>query len=181
MATRRVKLKGIAYWAKVFEDNRDLTGFEDSLVESGGQTSIDLDLTPDQMTLLKKSKSMKQGRTSPVDDNLVRVKLTRPWTKIINKRDGTGTVDLGGPPVVLKADGTAWDYDVDGVIGNGSEVEVVVSVFDVRGNRAGTRLEKVKVLVHNKYDPDAEDEDDIPAPQQKDKVAPKDIDDEIPF
>ena len=31
MATRKVKLTGLGYWAKVFEDNRDLTGFEDAL------------------------------------------------------------------------------------------------------------------------------------------------------
>ena len=44
MATRRVKLSGIAYWAKVFPENRDLTGFENALADVGGQTTIDIDL-----------------------------------------------------------------------------------------------------------------------------------------
>ena len=37
MATRKVKLTGLGYWAKVFEDNRDLTGFEDALKDVGGE------------------------------------------------------------------------------------------------------------------------------------------------
>jgi hypothetical protein len=52
----------------------------------------------------------------------------------------------------------------------------------------GTRLEKVKVLEHVKYEPD-EDEDDAPAPKPVAKAKPKPApapvddleDDEIPF
>ena len=65
MGTRKVKLTGIAYWSRVFEDNRDLTGFEDALKDVGGQTCIDVDLDADNMALLRKSKSMKRGIDSP--------------------------------------------------------------------------------------------------------------------
>lgn len=182
MATRRVKLTGTAYWSRVFEDNRDLTGFEDALKDSGGQTTIDVDLDDDNMAKLRKSKSMKRGTSSPDNDGLTRVKFTRKWEDRI----------AGGAPKVVKADGTVWDFDEDGLIGNGSTVEVTLSVYDTsRKAIVGTRLDKVKVLVHKEYDPDAEDEDDAPAPPPKtqgkvSKPLPKtpvhdDMDDEIPF
>lgn len=184
MGTRRVKLTGLGYWAKVFEDNRDLTGYEDALKDIGGQTSIDVDLDEDSMAKLRKSKSMKKGNTSPEDDDLTRVKFTRKW----EERYG------GGAPTVLKADGTEWDFDEDGPIGNGSTVEVTLTVYDTsRKNIVGTRLEKVKVIEHIPYVPDEddddEDEDEAPAPKPKAKAKPKakpkpqdDVDeDEIPF
>ena len=58
MSTRKVKLTGFGYWAKSFEDNRDLTGFENALVDIGGQTSIDLDIETVQLDKLKKSRSI---------------------------------------------------------------------------------------------------------------------------
>lgn len=182
MATRKVKLTGIAYWAKCFEDNRDLTGFEDALKDVGGQTCIDVDLDDANLALLRKSKSMKRGTPSPDNDGTTRVRFTRKWEDRI----------AGGAPKVVKADGTVWDLDDDGPIGNGSEVEVILSVYDTsRKAIVGTRLDKVKVLKHVVYDPDAEDEDDAPAPPPKaqgkvNKPLPKtpvhdDMDDEIPF
>jgi len=99
MGTRRVKLTGIGYWAKVFEDNRDLTGFENALVDIGGQTTIDLDVDNVQLDKLKKSRSMKRGTPSPDNDGLTRVKFTRKWTENYG----------GGAPDVVKADGTVWD------------------------------------------------------------------------
>lgn len=181
MATRKVKLKGLAYWAKVFEDNRDLTGFEDAKKEIGGQTTIDVDLDADNLALLRKSRSMKRGAPSMDNDGLTRVKFSRDWTGQY----------AGGPPKVIKADGTDWDYDVDGTIGNGSEVEIVLSVYDTsRKSIVGTRLEKVKVIKHVEFipnDDEDDDEDDTPPapskasgkkPTQKDQSFE---DDEIPF
>lgn len=182
MGTRKVKLTGLSYWAKVFEDNRDLTGFEDALKDIGGQTTIDMDLDGENLEKLKKSKSMKRGKVSPDNDGLTRVRFTRKWTEQYG----------GGAPTVVKADGSTWDYDEDGAIGNGSTVEVTLSVYDTsRKAIVGTRIEKVKVLEHREYDPDADDEeDDEPAPPPK-KSAPaaktkpapsrQELDDEIPF
>ncbi len=172
MGTRKVKLTGLGYWAKVFEDNRDLTGFEDALKEIGGQTTIDMDLDADNMEKLKKAKSMLRGKDSPDNDDKVRVRFKRKWTEQYG----------GGEPVVLKADGTAWDYDEDGPIGNGSTVEVTLSVYDTsRKAIIGTRLEKVKVLEHRPYVKD-EDEDEAPPLKPKAKTPSKEeLDDEIPF
>ena len=179
MGTRRVKLSGIGYWAKVFPENRDLTGYENALADIGGQTTIDMDLDQANMAKLTKSKSMKRGTPSPDNDGLTRVKFTRKWTENYG----------GGAPDVVKPDGQPWDYDMDGPIGNGSVVEVILSVYDTsRKNIVGTRLDKVKVIEHTPYDPDADDDDDETPPVQ---VAPKaqpkatpvkaPLEDEIPF
>jgi hypothetical protein len=189
LPTRKVKLTGLGYWAKCFEDNRDLTGYEDALKDVGGQTTIDMDLDQDNMDKLRKSKSMKRGTASIDNDGMTRVKFTRKWEHTIQTKKGL--MDLGGAPKVVKADGTDWDYDEDGPIGNGSTVEVTLSVYDTtRKAIVGTRLDKVKVIEHVPYEP-ADDADEAPpAPQPKPagKTPPKtssktpvDMDDEIPF
>ena len=68
---------------------------------------------------------------------------------------------------------------MDGPIGNGSLVEVTLAVYDIKkyGN-TGTRLERVKVLEHKKYDPD--EEDILPAPTPKAK-ANETVGEEVPF
>lgn len=184
MGTRKVKLSGYGFWAKVFEDHRDLTGYEDALKDVGGQCTIDVDLQPDQMEKLKKSKSMLRGKDSDDNEGFTRVRFKRKWQEEYG----------GGAPTVVKADGTKWDYDEDGPIGNGSFVEVTLSVYDTsRKQIVGTRLEKVKVIEHKPYDPDAEDEDDEPAAPPPKAAAPKakapaakapsakELEDEIPF
>jgi hypothetical protein len=174
MGTRKVKLTGYAYWAKVFEDNRDKTGFENALVEIGGQTTIDMDLDNESMEKLKKSKSMKRGSPSNDNGGMTRVRFTRKWTEEYG----------GGEPTVVKADGTKWDYDEDGPIGNGSTVEVVLSVYDTsRKAIVGTRLDKVKVLEHKAYNPDGDDdEEEEVKPAAKAKAPAKvELEDEIPF
>lgn len=178
MGTRKVKLRGIGYWAKVFEDNRDKTGYENALEDIGGQTTIDIDLDDEMVEKVRKSQSMKKGKPSEENEGMTRFKFTRKW----QERYG------GGAPIVLKEDGTEWDYDEDGPIGNGSEVEVVLSVYDTtRKNIVGTRLEKVKVVNHVPYVPpeQEDDEEDIPTPPKKQsKKKPEvqqDMEDEIPF
>jgi hypothetical protein len=187
MPTRKVKLTGLGYWAKVFEDFRDLTGFEDALKDVGGQTCIDVDLDDTMMEKLKRSKSMKRGTPSPDNEGLTRVRFTRKWQEKVG----------GGAPVVVKADGTTWEYDEEGSIGNGSTVEILLSVYDTsRKSIVGTRLDKVKVTEHLPYsgddDDDEEEEEEAPPPKPapKAKAKPKpapapvedeDDDDEIPF
>lgn len=174
MGTRKVKLTGIGYWAKVFEDNRDKTGYENALADIGGQTCIDMDLDGEQMEKLVKSKSMKRGSPSKDNDNMTRVRFTRKWTEQYG----------GGEPDVVKADGTKWDYDEDGPIGNGSTVEVTLLVYDTsRKAIVGTRLDKVKVLEHKPYNPDGDEEEAAPAPAAKPQIKSKavELEDEIPF
>jgi hypothetical protein len=137
MATRLVKLRGIAYYPKVFEGNRDLKGYQDALVDVGGQTTIDIDLDDRHVELLKRAGTMSRGNPSPDNPGLTRVKFKRKWQEQYG----------GGEPKILRADDTTWDVKTDKFIGNGSEVEVTISVYDTkRKGIVGTRLDQVKVL-----------------------------------
>ena len=65
MATRKVVLTGIGEWAKVFEDNRDMKGFEGAWEEFNGACTIDMILDDENMQILRNSKSMKKGTPDP--------------------------------------------------------------------------------------------------------------------
>ena len=136
MATKKIKLTGTASWAKVFEDNRDLSGFEGAAEEYGGQYSIDVELDYENMEKLVASGSMKKGR---VTDGGQTVKFTRKHEDAFDWASGA--------PDVEDAEGNTWTLDETGVIPNGSTVEVFLSVYTTsRKAIVGTRLDKVKVL-----------------------------------
>ena len=171
MATRKVVLTGIAEWAKVFEDNRDLKGFEGAYEEFDGACTIDMILDKENMDRLTASRSMKKG-SPDAEGRGTRVRFVRKFN--------TGRDWDSGSPVVVKSDGTKWDMDVDGLIGNGSTVAVTLSVYDTsRKSIVGTRLDRVKVLEHVK--PPSDDEDEVAAmpPPQKLKVVQGE--EEVPF
>ena len=171
MATRKVVLTGIAEWAKVFEDNRDMKGFEGAYEEFDGACTIDMILDKENMDRLIASKSMKKG-SPDAEGRGTRVRFVRKFN--------TGRDWDSGSPVVVKSDGTTWDMDVDGLIGNGSTVAVTLSVYDTsRKSIVGTRLDRVKVLEHVK--PPSDDEDEVAAmpPPQKLKVVQGE--EEVPF
>lgn len=174
MATRIVKLRGKGYWAKVFESNRDLTGYDNALVDVGGQTTIDVDLDDRHFALLQKSRSMLRGSPSPDNEGLTRVKFKRKWQEKYG----------GGEPKIERGDGSAWDMETDGLIGNGSDVEVTLSVYDTsRKNIVGTRLDKVKVINNVPYEGAKVEvmsiDDDEPAAKPAPVMA--DAEEEIPF
>lgn len=134
--TQIIKLKGKASWAKVFEDNRDMKGFEGAAEEYGGQYTIDVSMDKENFDKLKESGSMLTGRVGE-DGQIVKFKR-----KHIDRFPETS-----GPPIVEKNDGTIWDFETDGAIGNGSEVEVTLEVYKTsRARIVGTRLRKVVVL-----------------------------------
>lgn len=177
MATRKVILVGIAEWAKVFEENRDKVGFKDgdapgTFEDTDGACTIDMILDDENMSRLTASKSMAQGKPDK-EGRGTRVKFKRKFN--------TGRDWDSGSPVVVKSDGTKWDMDVDGLIGNGSTVAVTLSVYDTRRKSiVGTRLDRVKVLEH--VAPPSNDEDDevaIMPPPQKLKVVQGE--EEVPF
>jgi len=159
MATRRVKLTGIAEWAKVFTQNRDMLGFEEAYVSCDGACTIDVILDEANMALLKASKSMKRGKADPQGRGTM--------VRLVRKFD-TGFDWASGPPVVLKPNGEAWDYDMDGTIGNGSTVEVILSVYDTKMKSiVGTRLDKVTVIKHLEYvSPDDDVQEVAPRPTE---------------
>ncbi len=176
MATRRITLTGISQWAKVFEQNRDLTGYkptpdvEGSYEPYDGACTIDVILDEANMKKLQASKSMKKGK--PDDEG-------RGQRVTFDRKFKTNNDWECGPPLVLKSDGTAWNFDDDGTIGNGSTVEVHLSVFDIKKYASvGTRLEKVKVTEHVEY---IQPQNDGDVPPSTKKPSKKSGDEEVLF
>ena len=141
MATRKVKLVGTAEWAKVFEQNRDMLGYNEAYVDCNGACTIDLIMDEANHDAFISTGTAKRPKK---EANGYRVKLVR--------RFDTGHDYSSGAPTVTHADGTPWDFDADGLIGNGSVVEVIASVYDTSYNGrkgvTGTRLDSVKVIEH---------------------------------
>ena len=155
MATRKVKLTGTAEWAKVFAQNRDLKGFEGAYEDHDGACTIDLLMDEKNVAALKASRSIKNPKD--VGNGLFKAKFVRKFD--------TGRDWDSGAPTVTNADGDTWSFDHDGPIGNGSTVEVELSVYDTsRPNIVGTRLDKVKVLDHVVYVADTAGDEASPPP-----------------
>ena len=156
MATRKVKLTGIAEWARVFESNRDMDGFDGVYRDHDGACTIDIIMDDANLSTLKASRSMKKG-TPDAEGRGTKVKFIRKFN--------TGKDWDSGAPIVQKSDGSTWNLSDDGTIGNGSTVEVELSVYDTsRPNIVGTRLDKVKVLDHVVYVADTAGDEASPPP-----------------
>ncbi len=139
MATRKVKLTGTAEWAKVFEQNRDLKGFEGAYEAHDGACTIDLLMDEANVAALKASRSIKNPKD--MGNGIYKAKFVRKFN--------TGRDWDSGAPSVINADGDPWSFDHDGPIGNGSTVEVMLSVYDTSyKNRPGTRLDSIRVINH---------------------------------
>ena len=146
MATRKLKLSGIAEWAKVFAQNRDMTGYKKTPTAIGtyektnGACCIDLILDDANIAALQAAGSSKEPKPD-LEGRGMRIKMDRKFD--------TGRDWDGGAPLVTHADGTPWNFDTDGMIGNGSTVEVMASVYDVPNyGTTGTRLDSVMVINH---------------------------------
>lgn len=77
------------------------------------------------------------------------------WIKISRNNINRTVEEFGGPPTIVKMDDNEpagdWDFETDGLIGNGSKVRVKV-IFYGTGNLAGHRIEKIGVLDHIPYE-----------------------------
>jgi len=150
-----VYLTGTAMYAKVFEDNRDETGFEDAFVPYNGCCTIDVILDDVELEKLKAAGSKKEGRET--EDGKTIVKFSR---KFEVRRKDTGEIieDLSGPPQVVDSEGNDWEHSEENpkYIGNGSNVTVAVLVRADKKKKAiaYTSLEGVKVNELVEYDPE---------------------------
>jgi len=131
-----VELECEIEWAKVFGFNRDKTGPDGVWEETEGRTSVVAKLTQEQFKYLKSLGVQKQAKD--VDDQgRIKVQFTRKWVdKFPN---------WGGAPRVLNADGSDFNPDEQGLIGNGTKAIVFISVYQA-GKLVGTRLEGLQVL-----------------------------------
>ncbi len=155
-----VKLKGKAFWARVYEGNHD---------EYGGKEFYKITVALDDESWVKFNKSgskLKPKEVSSDDDTLgITFRRDVHGKSGVNVKGKKWEIS-GGPPQVVDADGDEFDE----LIGNGSVVEVAVDFYKIKkGAMKGTtghRLEGVKVLEHVQYDvpedADEDDEDDTP-------------------
>lgn len=145
MSTRKVQLTGIAEWARVFAANRDLTGYKPTPAAEGsyekydGACTLDLIMDDANLAALQSAGCPKRPKPDP-EGRGQKVKFDRKYN--------TGHEFSGGAPVVVKEDGSPWDFMADGPIGNGSVVEIVATVYDTKYGTTGTRLDSVRVLDH---------------------------------
>lgn len=130
MATQTIKLQGKANWAKLFEGNRDKN---EDFHGPGGAYTIDVLLEKEELDKLTASGSRLKPKL--MDDG-ISIKFKRKHLH------AGGIEHLGGPPQVVDVDGNDW---ANTLIGNGSEVEVAVDVYDTKMGK-GTRLTGVRII-----------------------------------
>ena len=152
MSTKILTLKGTCQWAKVFPETRDMMEFDEETggftkpSSTGGRYSLELVMTPEDYRELKMSGSIaaKHSKMNEAGDDVVRFKREH----VRKGKDGVVLEFASGAPKVT--DGVTdevWSLDEQGLIGNGSEVEITVAVYTTKFS-PGTRLETVKVLNH---------------------------------
>ena len=149
MSTQLVTIKGIASWAKVFPENRDMfeynedTNAFDKPSSTDGTYKISVEVQDEEYKKVKRSGSLSAKHSKESENGLEVLTFKRQHTK----RGAGGKVlsfASGSPEVVNEFD-HKWDFESDGKSYNGSEVEVTLAVYTTKFS-PGTRLEKVKVL-----------------------------------
>ena len=139
----KITVQGIASWAKVFEQNRDLTGYKNQWVDTDGRCTITVLLDDAQTKKVLDSGCMSKGKENP--DGAGRL-----FT--FNRKFKTDNDFNSGVPAVFKLDGSHWDLATDGMIGNGSEVLVELDIYaSPKYEVVSTRLDRIKVLKHVSY------------------------------
>lgn len=124
-----VTFTGKAYWMKVFEENRDLDGYEGSYRDHDGACTIQIELDEASEQRLKETGS--KLRTNKDGHYKFKRKFKdKSWA--------------GGAPKVTNLDGSERKYE-DGPIGNGSDVVVDVEFYKTKMG-VGHRLESIRIL-----------------------------------
>lgn len=152
MATKytEVKTTGSIEWAKIFETNRDMTGYEGAYVDFEGAYTVQQILSKDEYTKLQAAGTQKKPNQKRLMDGELMLKFERKHK--ITSRDGKVIPQAGGAPKVMNADGTAWDKEVNGLIGNGSTAEVTNLITTFKGSDgkmySRTTMTEVKIIEH---------------------------------
>ena len=149
MATQYIKVRGKAFWAQVFEQNRDMEGWDGTAKEWNGQYLINVALEGDSLMDLTASGSQAVDHMKEVvgEDGTVYKVVRFKRRHEHRNRKGELMEWASGAPKVVKDDGSPWVLEDDGLIGNTSDVECTVAVYDA-GKNKGTRLQEVRILNH---------------------------------
>jgi hypothetical protein len=152
-----VKTTGPIEWARLFEGNRDMEGYQGAYAACDGAYTVSQILSKEEFTKLQTAGTTKKPVQKRLMDGELVIKFERKHT--VTKKDGTVVSQAGGAPVVTDAEGNAWT-DEHGLIGNGSVAEVsnLISTFKGQDGKmyARTSLVSVKIIEHVKYEKDAE-------------------------
>lgn len=163
MALKNVTTTGPIEWARITEDTRDMSGYDDEYAACEGAYTLNQRLTKEEFDKLKQAGSQKKPMQKRLLEGDIVVKFIRKH-KVTNK-EGAEVKKAGGAPVVRNADGDIWDTERDGLIGNGSIAEVTNLISTFKGQDckiySRTSLKAVKIIELVEYTPDAAADDDV--------------------
>lgn len=185
MASEKLELFGEFMYPQVFEINRDKKGPNGAWEDVGGACKVTLLMDKENYEKFKASGS--RLKVNETEDGR--------WSVVFRRYfENDKFPNLGGPPKVARIDGSPWDIDEDGLIGNGSTGILRATVYDTNTGK-GTRLDGIQVVEHvvyeSSYDPNATGFSDLSDLAEGKKVKEKakkakvpessDPEDEIPF
>ena len=156
---KEVTTVGPIEWARIFEHNRDMEGYEGAYADCEGAYTVTQILAKEQYEKLKKAGSMKKPILSRMTDGVIAIKFERKH--LVKTKAGDVVEKAGGPPKVTKADGSFWEPDTDGLIGNGTVAEIthLIQTFPVKDQKTGkdsiasrTAIQKIKIVEHVAYE-----------------------------
>lgn len=153
-----VTTTGPVRWARVFEENRDLHGYQGQAEKTEGEYTILQILSQDEYQKLVDAHSQKRPKQKLLlNEQLIGIQFTRPHK--VQRPDGTVIEKAGGAPIVKHPDGTPFDFEVDGAIGNESVCEIK-SLISKGKTKDGdtfyrTSMMEITVLEHVIFEEDA--------------------------
>lgn len=151
MATKykEVTTTGPVEWAKVFENNRDMTGYEGAYVPFEGAYTLQQILSKDEYAKLQAAGTQKKPNQKRLMDGELSLKFERKHK--VTRKDGTVLPQAGGAPKVTDAEGSPWTEEM-GLIGNGSTAEVTNLITTFKGGDgkmySRTTMTGVKIIEH---------------------------------
>ena len=153
MAFKEVTTKGPIEWAKIFENNREMSGYEGIYEACDGAYTVVQVLDKEEFEKLKKAGTQKKPIQKRLLDGEIAVKFERKH--LVKTKDGREIPQAGGAPKVVGPNGKPWDLEEDGLIGNGTIAEVTNLINTFKGQDgkmiSRTSLVKVKIVEHVPY------------------------------
>lgn len=153
MAFKEVTTKGPIEWAKIFENNREMSGYEGIYEACDGAYTVVQVLDKEEFEKLKKAGTQKKPIQKRLLDGEIAVKFERKH--LVKAKDGREIPQAGGAPKVVGPNGKPWDLEEDGLIGNGTIAEVTNLINTFKGQDgkmiSRTSLVKVKIVEHVPY------------------------------
>jgi hypothetical protein len=150
--TKYIEATGELYYARVFPQNIDDADFHQ---DKGGQFNcVFIPEDEGQMSKLTDA-GFPESIMNYAQIKEYEIAGGRKGMKLKRNNKHPSIADFGGAPKVLDwtegRGSKAWDFDVDGALGNGTKATVKVSIY-TGGRNPITRLEGVAVLDHVEYE-----------------------------